>query len=668
MSLTAQQSQRLSKIFQQAQKAQELGQLAKAENSYLEMLKIAPDLPLARAHLAFVYSATKRPDEAINQFKKILLQVPNHAQTHFNLANVYYGLQQAENAINHYKLAIQFEPKFVDAYIHCAIAYRLLQNTDTAISYLHRALNLDKKSSKAFHVLGSIYQEIDDLPRALECFENATGLQPQEPKFRVSFAEALEKVGFDYEAGLELRKACEFNPNYADSFVGYGEYLYNHHRYDEALECFTHAYKLTSDNINILHHLGKTYLGMNDIDTALKYYQKALSKEPNNLTALAGLTQVYMQSGNTLLGVETTQKIIAIDANQPIGYTLQSKIQKSTTNDGLAEHLLKFAQQDSLPKEFKIDVSFALGKIFDDQKNYEEAFKHYSAGNSLKNISLNYSKKTDENQFTRLIEFFNADFFKQHKHLGIQSNLPIVIVGMPRSGTTLTEQIISSHPQVIGAGEVAFWNKAPTALPLKLNSQTTYPQCINEMNVKQAQDIANTYEITLKKIAGTDTQPFHITDKMPHNFLNVGLIALIFPNVKIIHTRRDAIDTCLSIFFQNFNADHAYASSLDNLGFHYQQYQRIMRHWHEVLPGRILDINYEDTITDPEYWSRQLISHLELEWDDACLTPHKLTRSVKTASHWQVRQPIYKTSVQRWKNYEQYIQPLIEALNSETKI
>jgi hypothetical protein len=170
------------------------------------------------------------------------------------------------------------------------------------------------------------------------------------------------------------------------------------------------------------------------------------------------------------------------------------------------------------------------------------------------------------------------------------------------------------------------------------------------------------YESTLRKIAGSDTNPKHITDKVPHNFLRLGLIALLFPNVKIIHTKRDPIDTCLSIFFQNFGAVHDYASDLSNLGFHYKQYQRIMRHWHEVLPGRILDVNYEDTIADPEFWSRTLIDHIGLEWDDACLAPHKLERTVKTASHWQVRQPIYKTSVQRWKNYEEFLQPLIEAL------
>lgn len=182
------------------------------------------------------------------------------------------------------------------------------------------------------------------------------------------------------------------------------------------------------------------------------------------------------------------------------------------------------------------------------------------------------------------------------------------------------------------------------------------------MQREHAEEIAEKYTTLLHKIAGPGTSPLRITDKMPHNFVQLGLIALLFPNARIIHCKRDAMDNCLSIFFQNFGGEHPYAYDLRNLGHHHRQYERLMAHWHNVLPGRILDINYEDTIADPEIWSRKLIEHVGLKWDDACLAPHKLERTVKTASHWQVRQPIYKTSVARWKHYEQYLGPLQESL------
>ena len=660
---TKQQLKTINENFQQGQRALQAGAFSRAEKYFLDILKIGPTIIEAQNALAFVYVASKQHEKATAQLKTLLKSNPNHAQTHHNLANSLYEQKLYDDAINHYQTALKINPDLVDSHIHCGIAYRMLKNYDAAIACLHQSLNLDKANAKAFHVLGMIYVDIDDYPRALECLENATGLAPKHAEFRVSFANVLEKATLDYEAGIQFHQACETDPNYLDGFVLYGEFLLNHHRYNEALECVKRAEQLLPQDLDIFDQLGLTYLGLGDTDAALAKFNAALLKEPKRLSSLFGIGQVYQETGKLDAAIDIANHIIAIDENQPSGYLLKSRIKKSKQDDGLAENLLRFSERTDLGDTSKIDADFALGKIFDDQNNYAQAFKYYSLGNALKNKNLNYSAEADEERFSKLIEVFNADLFRERQNLGVENNLPIIIVGMPRSGTTLTEQIISSHPKVIGAGEVVFWGRAPTAMPLRLSTTTDYPECIREMTPEQAKDIATMYETTLSQIAGKNTKPQHITDKMPHNFLSLGLIALLFPNVKIIHTKRDPIDTCLSIFFQNFNNSHPYAFNLSNLGFHYKQYERIMHHWHEILPGRIMDINYEDTTANPEFWSRKLISHIELDWDDACLTPHKLERSVKTASHWQVRQPIYKTSVQRWKNYEQFLEPLKHALN-----
>jgi tetratricopeptide (TPR) repeat protein len=659
--LSQQQLKTISSNFQQGQRALQLGAFNLAEKHFLDVLKINPNVIEAQAALAFVYVASKQHAKATTQLKILLKAKPNHAQTHYNLANSLYEQQLYDEAIKHYEAALIIDPKLVETHIHCGIAYRMNKNYDAAIACLHRALDLDKANARAFHILGMVYVDIEDYNRALHCLESSVGLAPKHAEYRVSFASVLEKANLDFEAGLEYHQACEINPNYLDSFTLYGDYLLKGHRHDEALECMKHAEQLAPQNLDVLDKMGQIYLGMNDTDAATAQYIAALKTESKRVSSLLGLGQVYQELGNSAKGIEICDEIIAIDSNKPSGYLLKSRMKKSKFDDGLADQLIKFTNNDTID-DIKHHVHFALGKIYDDQNNFAEAFKHYSIGNSLKNKKFNYSAEADESRFSNLIETFNSQLFDDFKHLGVGSNLPVVIVGMPRSGTTLTEQIISSHPNVIGAGEVVFWGKAQTALPLRLGAETAYPECIKEINAEQAKDISAMYEATLRKIAGADTNPMHITDKMPHNFRNLGLIALLFPNVKIIHTKRDPIDTCLSIFFQNFNSAHDYASDLNNLSFHYKQYQRIMHHWHEVLPGRIMDINYEDTIADPEFWSRKLIDHIGLEWDDACLAPHKLERSVKTASHWQVRQPIYKTSVQRWKNYEEFLGPLIEAL------
>ncbi len=653
---------KISEAFLQGQRAMQLGLFNQAEKHFLDVLKIKPDIIEAHASLAFVYAASKQHAKATAKLKVMLKAKPNHAQTHHNLANSLYEQQLYDEAIKHYEVALKIDPKLVEAHMHCGIAYRMTKNYDAAIACLHHALNLDKVNARAFHVLGMIYVDIEDYNRALHYLENACRLAPQNADFRVSFASVLEKASLDVEAGYEYHKACDIDPNYLDAFSLYGKYLLKNHRHDEALECVKHAEQLEPKNIDVTDHLGQVYLGMSNTDAALEKFDAVLQIEPKRLSALQGKSRVYLELGDANKGFDVCDKIIALDSQLPNGYLLKARLKKSKLGDGLAEHLLKACMRNDLNEETLQMIHFALGKIFDDQNNYVDAFKNYQLGNAIKDRGLDYNKEDDEAKFSKLIEVFNADIFNKLQHLAVESKLPVLIVGMPRSGTTLTEQIISSHSHVIGAGEVVFWSRTPTAMPLRLVTDTPYPDCVKELNFEQAKDIADMYEATLRKIAGVATKPTHITDKMPHNFLYLGLIALLFPNVKIIHTMRDPIDTCLSIYFQNFNKGHGYASDLTNLGFHYKQYQRIMRHWHAVLPGRILDVNYEDTTADPEFWSRKLINHIDLEWDDACLAPHKLERSVKTASHWQVRQPIYKTSVQRWKNYEEYLGPLIEAL------
>lgn len=662
MKLPFQQQNLINNTFQQGQKAIQFGVFDQAEQHFLAVLKINPNVMEARAALAYVYAASKQHAKSAEQLKLILKVNSTHAQTHFNLANSLYELQHYEEALKHYQSAVKFEPNFVDAHIHCGIAYRMLKNYEAAIACLQQALNLDKANARAFHVLGMVYVDVEDYNRALHCLESATGLAPLNADFRASFASVLEKNSLDFEAGIQYHKACEIDPSYLDAFSLYGKYLLKNNRHDEALECAKHAAYLSPNNLDILDLLGQIYLGMSDTDAALEKFNSALQAEPRRLSSLLGIGQVYQELGKVDKGLDICNKLIAINCHLPNGYLLKARMRKSKPDDGLLDDLLRIIKQPDLNEETMQVIYFALGKVFDDHNNYAKAFKYYELGNQVKDKGLNYNHEADEVSFSKLIEVFNADLFNNFQHQGVANKLPVLIVGMPRSGTTLTEQIISSHPEVIGAGEVAFWSRTPTAMPLRLGTDTPYPDCVKELNFDLAKDIAAMYEATLAKIVGTATTPRHITDKMPHNFLYVGLIALLFPNAKIIHTMRNPLDTCLSIYFQNFNKAHAYASDLANLGFHYKQYQRIMQHWHSVLPGRILDIKYEDTIANPEFWSRKLIGHIGLEWNDACLAPHKLERSVKTASHWQVRQPIYKTSVQRWKHYEEFLQPLIVAL------
>lgn len=638
------------------------GMFERAERCFLSVLKVAPEIVEAQNALALSYAARKLHENAAIQFQLVLKSYPRDAHTHHNLANSLYELHQYEDAIRHYNTAIGIDSNLVDSYINCAIAYRAIKNYESAMQYLKQALNLDKANAKAFHILGVIYTTSEDYPRALECLENAHHLMPNNVEFHLSFANILEKAGLIYDASVEYQTLCNNNPNFSEGFLLYGELLFRTNRFQEAVECYKHALALTPENLDILDNLGSAYVGLSNIESALKTFEMALEKEPNRLSTLIAMEQAYQNDGQLDKAIDLCDRIVTLDTTKPTGHILKSRIINAKSNDKLVEDLLRFTDCDN--KEDQTKVHFALGKAFDDRSDYQEAFRHYAIANTLRNDELNYVKEQTELEFTKLINFFTPDLFN-NKDIGITTDTPILIVGMPRSGTTLTEQILSSHPSVMPAEKVDFWPTTSRHLPLRLHTSTQYPECLNQLTHGNAYEIATMYMSTLHKIAGSNIEPRYITDKMPHNFLNIGLIALLFPNVKFVHTKRDPIDTCLSIYFQNFTNYHSYAFDLNNLGFYYKQYERIMNHWHQVLPGRIIDINYSDIVSDPEYWTRKLISHFDLEWSDSCLAPHKLERTVKTASLWQVRQPIYKTSIQRWKNYELYIQPLIEALKSD---
>jgi tetratricopeptide (TPR) repeat protein len=659
---TQQQIKFLKENFQQGQIAMQKGMFERAEKFFLAVLKVAPEITEAQNALALSYAARKQHANATTQFQLVLKSYPKDAHTHHNLANSLYELGELHDAIKHYNAALGINPSLIDSHINCAIAYRAIENYESAIQHLKQALNLDKANAKAFHILGIIYTTLEDYPRALECLENAHHLMPSNVELHLSFANVLEKAGLVYESLIEYQALCNNNPNFTDGFLLYGELLFKTNRFEEAAECYKHALALTPKNSDILDSLGYTYVGLSNIESALKTFEIALKSEPNRVSSLIGMEQAYQNDGQLDKAIDLCDKIIALDTNTPTGHILKSRIINAKSNDKLIEDLLRFTDCDN--KEEQAQVHFALGKAYDDRNDYQEAFKHYSIANTLKNKSLNYSREKTELEFTKLINFFTPDIF-DNKDIGATEDTPIIIVGMPRSGTTLIEQILSSHPDVMPAEEVNFWITTSKHLPLRLHTSTQYPECLNQLTQDSANEIAAMYMSTLHKIAGINNKAKYITDKMPHNFLNIGLIALLFPNVKFVHTKRNSIDTCLSIYFQNLTNYHSYAFDLNNLGSYYKQYERIMNHWHQVLPGRIIDINYSDIVSDPEYWARQLISHFDLAWNDRCLAPHKLERTVKTASLWQVRQPIYKTSIQRWKNYESYIQPMIEALKSD---
>lgn len=666
--LTPQQIAKLQNMLAAAQQAQRSGLVAQAEALFCDILKQAPTAWDVQHQLAILFAATGRPQEAVKHFRLIAKANPAHAQSHANLANALSESGQFDEAIAEFKRAITLDNTLLGARIALGETLRRADMHTEAIDSFKSTLNLDKTNHAAFNGLGLVYRDLDDLPRALECFEYAVGLARNNAEYRAYFGTALRRYKLDGLAIEQFYEAIKLKPDWVDVIVLLAEVLHEQRRLDDAKECYDRTLQLMPDNPELIERRGYVYLDMGDVENALHEFQRVLKHHPERFEALVGEGRSHMEAGRYEDATKIFKKLIAFFPGTYDGYYNLALTQKFQISDSFVSELKAITEKSS-DEDIVVSsrLNFALGKVYDDCQQWDTAFKHYAHANYLRNSKLKYKPSDVIAYYDALISTFNSEFIESHRNLGTECETPVLIVGMPRSGTTLTEQIISSHPQVIGAGEVLFWAHASESVPYTLGTERPYPECMNLMGSIKSLEIAEAYTNLLQKIAGANSVPLRITDKFPHNFLNLGLIALLFPKARIIHCKRNAMDNCLSIFFQNFLDGHLYAFDQINIGHHYTQYQRLMSHWHEVLPGRIFDINYEDTISDPEYWSRKLIDYVGLEWNDACLSPHKLERVVKTASQWQVRQPIYKTSVQRWQNYEKHLGLLKKALGYEDK-
>jgi tetratricopeptide (TPR) repeat protein len=320
-------------------------------------------------------------------------------------------------------------------------------------------------------------------------------------------------------------------------------------------------------------------------------------------------------------------------------------------------------ENTSLSEDGCIYMDFALGKIHDDLGKYEEAFEYYQRANKQERAKHTFHPKDHHEFISKIIKCFGKDFIRSSHDWSNPSQKPVFIVGMPRSGTSLVEQVISSHPNAIGGGEIGFLFEYEKTLVSETRANT-YPDYMEWFDRQDADAVADSYLKLIENLSQKNEQCLRVTDKMPHNFLYLGLLHSIFPVARFIHCQRNPLDTCLSIYFQKFTLGHSYSYDLSEIGVSFAEYTRLMDHWDNVLPGVVHNIQYEDLIYKHEDSARRLIDFCGLEWHSKCLEFHKSSRPVLTSSNWQVRQPVYKSSLDRWKNYDAFLDPLKKILKT----
>lgn len=411
---------------------------------------------------------------------------------------------------------------------------------------------------------------------------------------------------------------------------------------------------------DVWFELADAYRVHGQYDEAIAAYEHVRSSEPNRIAVLAGLADVF----ESLSRYDEAEAIVD-EARQkqwlhPAFADVMGRIARRTGRiDEAIAYMNRLLAQPGIPDEQRAAVLFRQGSLHERVEAYDASFRCFEDANRA--IGNRFDEKQHEQVMDAMVDAFAPERFARMPRATNTSERPVFIVGMPRSGTSLVEQILAAHPRVFGAGELERITRLAIDLPNACDAKEPYPECMPDVTADAIEQAATDYLDHLRELGGTDVD--RVTDKMPHNFSHLGLINLLCPRARVIHCRRHPLDTCVSCYATLLSANHSYATSLTHLAAAYRAYVRIMSHWMKILDLPVLDVRYEDVVNDQEAQSRRIVEFCGLPWDDACLAFHRSGRLTRTASLDQVKQPIYRSSMQRWKRYEPRIQPLIQALS-----
>ncbi|WP_163161087.1 tetratricopeptide repeat-containing sulfotransferase family protein [Bradyrhizobium uaiense] len=589
------------------------GQGQDAERLTRRILAQQPDHLAGLQILAAIAGQTDRLPLALKVAQRAVSLHPDLASTHIQLANLLRQAGNLADATKALEVALCLQPDSAEAQNDLGLVHLAASEFRRAADRFAEALRLDPKSGLIHYNMALASEALGSLPAAVECYQEATRLRPSLVEAHFKLGLLLEEQGHRERAGECFRAAAALRPGTAF-----------------ALLCEARVQGFASDDA-----------------AAEELVRRAISLEPRRSDAHAMLGTILMQGGRfeeAAASFDLANALNAQDILGPVG--LVEVKQLSEADRPLIGQLELKLENPAITGHEAVLVHFALGKAYDDLGEYRHAIEHFDSANALKKRVRNkrYDHEAHAGLVDRLVQRFTPQFIARNRDMASQWDVPVLIVGMPRSGTTLAEQILSSHPEVAAGGELTFWTDRAADFGVDRDGR------IDPAWMRETQ---SAYQVMLRQIS-PDVR--RVTDKLPQNFHNVGLLHAAFPGARVIHCRRDPIDTCLSIYFNNFANGMDFSFDRAWIVDYYQQYERLTDHWRSVLPSSfLLEIGYEELVGAPEPVIRRMLDFCGLEWNEACLRPERNQRVIKTASLWQARQPIYGTSVSRWRRYEPWL-------------
>ncbi len=560
---------------------------------------------------------------AISYCEKVIALNPRSHAPYLNLANVLMATGRAEEAMERFKQALQLHPGDPQTLTNMANLYTRQGQLEHAANCLQEALRSNPEYPEALNNLGNVYREMGKVGEAASCFQRA----------------------------LEIR------PDYVDALCNLGAAFSDQLQFTEAETCYTRALRYAPDNVAALRNLGDLYQSMGEFARAKQSYEKTLRQCPADINAVSSLATLYERCGDKAGALELLTPLIdsgRYDVDSAITY---AKLCSGQGNDQIGIQVLSDALKTPVSPNKAIDLRFSLGELYDHSGQYAEAFDCFKTANEMD--AARHSEQNHGANLAPLADFFSKERVATLPQSTCRSELPIFIVGMPRTGTSLVEQILASHPLVSAGGERGDIFTIIDSLRPAVSQNARYPHSLEFVTQDALTEMATGH---LERIAPLSGGSVRFTDKTPLHGMHLGFISQLLPASRIIICNRNALDTCLSIYFHRFNAFHDYAYRLDTLGTFYREYYALMQHWVRVLDLKILSVQYEDLVSDPEPNIRSIIDFCGLDWNESCLRFHENTRTVNTPSYDQVRRPMYTKSIDRWKHYSPFLESLRNAL------
>jgi tetratricopeptide (TPR) repeat protein len=599
-----------------------------------------------------------RREEAEATLRQVIAAAPTFAKPHEDLGYLLVTSRRAADAVPVLERATQLDPTLDKAWFNFGKALAILGRGKEADAAFEKCFALSPErrlmALAAEHQKERRYEEAERIYRRV-LHDNPRNVDA----LRLLALLALRGDSAD-DAEILLLRALEIAPDFNQALVDLGRLRKDQDRYREALECFERSIALEPAQPHVHYLRAATLARASFTHEAIESYRRCLALRPAHAGALVGLGHVLKAVGEYDAAVASYNACIRQVPENGETYWSLANLKRYRFDDAMVAEMERRVADAGKDAQSEVNFLFALGKAYEDRGDYDRAWHFYRTGNEKHRTELFYDPVQTETMNDRIVEVYTADFLGSRTNAGDPDPSPIFILGLPRSGSTLLEQILASHSLVEGTSELPYIGRAASSLNRNREQGLNYPEAMRELPPEHLRALGEEYLVSASAHRRKGTP--HFIDKMPNNFPNAGFIATILPNARIIDARRHPLDACLSNYRQLFAKGQAFTYDLTEIGEYYLQYQRLMDHWAAVMPGRVLTVQYEEVVADFETQVRRMLEYCGLPWEDACLRFYESERPVRTPSSEQVRQPIYDRSVGHWKHYEHHLGELIEVI------